>query len=379
MSEDDLPEAVEVTDELLNERLAHLGGEIAEIDEEDLSGLDRGDDPNAEPAKAKDDDDVALDESEKEPTGEKDEADEDDGEGDAKGDADETELDAESGEDDSTDESDSDDTVSDDDKEDDSEDSESAEDDVEPEGDDETGDKGIPRHRFNEVNERMKAAERRLSDIENQDKAADEAEEEVYDFDEAEGKYIEMVLDGKTDDAKALRREIRAAEKADFQLENSETTSSSIAENDRQRELSSLAVQAEEMFPVFSKKHDDFDPVMAGKVMTFYRGYELDGMSSADAFVASLADVIELYDLEERYNDVEADDKGDEKPEKKKVKVSKIKDKIEAEKQSHQAVAGEGKGSKEVGAVAPDINDMSDEEMDALPEGTLERMRGDTM
>jgi hypothetical protein len=119
---------------------------------------------------------------------------------------------------------------------------------------------------------------------------------------------------------------------------------------------------------------------MAGKVMTFYRGYELDGMSSADAFVASLADVIELYDLEERYGEVEADDKGDEEPKpKKKVKVSKIKDKIEAEKQSHQAVAGEGKGSKEVGAVAPNINDMSDEEMEALPEGTLERMRGDTM
>jgi hypothetical protein len=80
-------------------------------------------------------------------------------------------------------------------------------------------DKGqfIPRRRFDEVNQRRKAAEDKLAQIERENKATQQAQDATYDFDTKEKEYLDLVLDGKTEEAIALRKKIRAAERTEFQ------------------------------------------------------------------------------------------------------------------------------------------------------------------
>jgi hypothetical protein len=114
---------------------------------------------------------------------------------------------------------------------------------------------------------------------------------------------------------------------------------------------------------------------MLNKVLTFMRGYESsENMTRGDAFVAGLADVVELYNLMPPEEDAEADADAEPKPTGKK-KVDKKKAKLKED--AHKPVGLDGDSSADAGIVAPNIEDMTDEELDALPEKTLARMRGD--
>jgi hypothetical protein len=110
-------------------------------------------------------------------------------------------------------------------------------------------------------------------------------------------------------------------------------------------------------------------------------------MKDDDAFVAALADSIDLYNLATESGESESQsDEGqeeDEAPKKKVVTkkkgIKKVKEKIAASKRQAKSPVGEGKGSAEAGAVVPNIEQLSDEELDALPPDTLARMRGDML
>jgi hypothetical protein len=132
------------------------------------------------------------------------------------------------------------------------------------------------------------------------------------------------------------------------------------------------------MYPVFDESHEDFQPEIGDKVIVYYRGYLETGAAKTpgDAFVLALADVVEQYGLEEKYHAL-GDPEPDPKPVPKPDKVDKKKEKI-AEK-AVTPVAGEGKASDDAGVVAPDINTMTDEELDALPPKALARLRGDIL
>lgn len=66
------------------------------------------------------------------------------------------------------------------------------------------------------------------------------------------------------------------------------------------------------------------------------------------------------------------------KPEVKKGKpIKKVKEKLKVAEQQVKSPAGEGRASKDIGAVVPDVTKMTDAELDALPPETLARIRGD--
>jgi hypothetical protein len=117
---------------------------------------------------------------------------------------------------------------------------------------------------------------------------------------------------------------------------------------------------------------------MLDKVLVFMRGYESStDMSRGDCFVAGLADVVDMYDLMPSEDDAEEDPKPEPKPTGKK-KVDKKKAKVK--EQAHQPVGDEGSASADTGAASiGSIEDMSDEEFDALPEKTQARLRGDIL
>lgn len=348
--------AVEDTPERRAEQLAHLGGELDDIDEFDAAGLDDGsvlpddyDELNPAPAASLDDGDTDdKDDSGDDATPADDTTDDDDG---------------------------SDAEAVDDEAEDSDADSDSADADKADASDEAPAPKGIPKHRFDEVNERRKTAEAENDQLRAQIAAGKppEDEAEAFDFDAAEKEYLDLTLDGDVDEALAKRKEIRAAERAEWTEVTKAETRSDIDLDMENQELLGMSAEAEQMFDVFNPNHEDYNQGMLNKVLTFMRGYETE-MSRADAFVAGIADVVELYDLMPEEASDEADAPGKPAP-----KTKTAKKKAELAAKAHIPVAGEGAGSAAAGAVVPNIEDMSDDELDALPEKTLARMRGDIL
>jgi len=341
------------------EQLAYYGGEDDDIDSYDPTGEDDGSviDPNAAPAESSDDDDTQ--------SGDEDTQSEDDD-------------DAEDTADDADDSDDSDDDDSSDDGDEDAAE-EDEDDDGDVEEDEEPADKapkGIPKHRFDEVNERRKAAEEENARLKAQLEAGKppEDQDEPYDIRANEKEYMDLLLDGDTEGALAKREEIDAAKEAKWRAEAKTETKSELSDDAATTELLALSKEAEQMFDVFNPDHADYNQEMLNKVMIFMNGYEASGeVSRADAFVMGLADVVEMYDL---MPPEEGEDKGDPEPKPTgKKKVDKKKAKLK--ERAHQPAGLEGQGSADVGAAVPDIDNMTDEEIDALPEKTLARMRGD--
>lgn len=334
-------------------------------DDDDLSDLDRGDNLDPEPTDEDRGDEIEEedDESEDKSGQAEDEAEEDDVADDSEDPAD-PEEDLDSGDDSDADDGDA------------GEDDSGEVDDnvIEPE-DDKDRDPGIPRHRFNEVNNRMKEAERRLAELEAADKAGDDAAEDKFDFDAAENEYMELLLDGKTDEATAKRREIRTAEQELFKSETKQETVQDINERQELADLSSLSTQAEEAYPVFNENAKEYDPVIANKVVVYMKGYLSEGQTVSDAFVSGLADVIEQYDLDQSDSGTEPEDT---KPTEKKGKpIKKTKEMLAAAKKGAPSPAGHGEGSAARGVAVPSIEDMSDSDLDKLTPEQMSKIRGD--
>lgn len=348
--------ATDIPDEKarMEEQLEYYGGDKDELDDEEFDAVDRGD--SIEVPEVEDEEEEAEQASDDE--GE--ESDEvDDGEPDADADAE-------------AEEAVDDDEASDGEEGDDGDVAESDDGDDRPE--DKSGrDQRIPLSRFNEVNERMKAAEQRLAELERQEQVVEEVAEGVYDFNAAEEEYTELLLDGDTKGAATKRAEIRAAEREEFLKEAQGTTQETIAQDAMMSELNSLTHQAAEMYPLFDENSAEFDVDATQKVLTFMRGYIASDMTPTDAFVAALADGIDLFDLNTRYS------KEKPEPKPKKTTVKKTKEKLDVATKQHKSPAGEGLASAGAGAVVPDIDKLSDAEIDALPAETLARLRGDIL
>ncbi len=253
---------------------------------------------------------------------------------------------------------------------------------------------GIPKSRFDQVNERRRIAEEELARRDAAVVAAKDAEDNKYDFDKAEDEYIEFMLDGKKEEAKAKRTEIRTAEKAEWKSEAITESTTTVAEQQSIADVADLTDQAQDLYPVFDQTHADFNPEITAKTLAFYQGYRVtkpEGVKNdSDAMVMAIADTIQLYDLDTIYHPEEG--KGEQTEEEKAAAEKAAKDAEEtkkldpkkdiekklkdAEQQGTPVIKG-GEGSQERGAAVPNIDDMSDEEFDALPAATLARMRGD--
>ena len=343
--------AVEHTPEREAEQWAHLGGEKDDIDDFDATDLDDGSvlpedyDETAAPAESPSD-----------------EATEDEEPSDEVSDDDEPAVEAEESDNEVAEEEEADEA--------------DAGEDSEGEDEDAPAQRGIPKWRFDEINEEKKALREEVAALKAQaaaGKPPTEDEPEPYDIRANTKEYMDLLLDGDVDGALAKMEEIDAAKEAKWKSETQTATVTDLNTNAEASELLALSQEAESMFGQFNPDHADYNQGMLNKVMTFMRGYESSGeMSRSDAFVAGLADVVEMYDLM-------PEEAGDENPEPKPKPKPKTVDKTAVRKQAHTPVAGEGSGSADAGAVAPSIDDMTDEELDALPEKTLARMRGDIL
>lgn len=328
--------------------LVFAGADPKEDETQEADAVDRGDDLDAAAAAVDDDSDEEL-------AAEQATADEDEGEPeqeaaeDEASDEAETTLEAESGE-----------------EEDEGADSDDA--------DDEKVSNYVSKDRFNQVNERLKLAEQQLKEREEREKAAAEKEEPLpeYDFDAKEQEYAEAITDGEFEKAKAIRKEIRAAEKAEYEAAVNKVQSESTARVNDQIAFNAKVNELSAEYDAFRPGSDTYDQVLVDEVIVRQQMFLDRGNSPADALEKAAREVALLYDVPSNYEEEAA---ADPEPEAKKPEPKKpdIKKKVAQSKKQPPKLEQGGQGGEEEKLPTS----MSDKEFEALPESTKARLRGD--
>ena len=118
-----------------------------------------------------------------------------------------------------------------------------------------------------------------------------------------------MVLDGETEKAVALRREIRKAERATLEYEMRQEMSQTVNQDRQMTALQQAANAMEDAYPVFNRDSDDYNEDMTNEVVELrdafiMKGYEaVDALSKA-ALIINARVRLDPEDLESTVRDV---------------------------------------------------------------------------
>ena len=234
----------------------------------------------------------------------------------------------------------------------------------------------VPKARLDEVLAKQKALQKQLDEINAANEKAEEAPES-YDFDAKEVEYQNMVLDGETDKAVALRREIRKAEREQLEYEMRQEMSQTVNQDRQMTALQQAANAMEDAYPVFDRNSDDFNEDMTNEVVELRDAFMMKGYEAVDALSKAVKYVVKDHDLDQAQESAPSlagkAQKSDELA-KKRAQVSK---KLKAAEAQPPELPGES--SSNHGEKGLDLSTMTEEEFAALPEATLKRLRGDIL
>ena len=228
----------------------------------------------------------------------------------------------------------------------------------------------IPKHRFDEVNERRKAAEARLAKIE-KDKTANGGEPEIdFDFNAKEDEYMDAVLDGDKDKAKNVRQEIRNAEKQLYQQQMEQTSVSTREQTKAELDLNTTIQNLQTEYPVFDGQSEQYDSNLTEEALDLFEGFKGRGYDPTTAMNRAVRYVVRANGLEE--TSAAPADPEPAQPE-----------------SQHKATPEQGRGKTKRAAKQPpeptghtvseqpDIMNMSEEDFDKLSDQELRKLRGD--
>lgn len=238
--------------------------------------------------------------------------------------------------------------------------------------------KMVPKSRLDEVLAKQKALQKQLDDMKAAQTPSEEAPEE-YDFASKEVEYQNFLLDGEAEKAAALRSEMRKAERAQIEYEMTEKMNQTVNQNQQQGALQQAANELEANFPVFDANSDQYDEAMTQEVIELRDAFIIKGENAVAALSKAAKFVISEYslvDTTETASALTADTappaKSDDEVAKKRAQVAR---KLKAAESQPPELPGESSATR--GESSFDINALSEEEFDALPEATLKRLRGD--
>ena len=228
--------------------------------------------------------------------------------------------------------------------------------------------KMIPKSRLDEVLAQNKALKKRIEQSEKVQKEIEETPE-AYDFDTKETDYMNAVLDGDQDKAKSIRREIRQAERSQIESELTRDIEQKVTRSSTETAIQDAANAIEEAFPIFDSNSPDFNEALTSEVNKYMTGFIQSGQNPVEALEEATTYVLQKNEMLESTTPVlgNAD-----KTSKKKAQISK---KLKAAESQPPDLPGESSANK--GEQPYDLNNMTEEEFDALPEATLKRIRGD--
>ena len=237
----------------------------------------------------------------------------------------------------------------------------------------------VPKSRLDEVLAKQKALEKQLDDLRAQKQEPGEAPE-AYDFDAKEVEYQNLVLDGEAQKAAALRKEIRAAERAQLEYEIGSKIGESVSQSQQATALQQAASELEDNFPVFNRNSDQYNEEYTQEVIDLRDAFIVKGENPVAALTKAAKFVLREYDLVDMGTAADAPAlSGESAPRvdevaKKRAEVSR---KLKAAESQPPEMPGESSSAR--GEKPLDILSMTEDEFNALPEATLKRLRGDLL
>ena len=237
----------------------------------------------------------------------------------------------------------------------------------------------VPKSRLDEVLAKQRKLQEQLDTLtaEKETPSAEPAPE-PYDFDAKELEYQEHVLNGESDKAVVLRKEIRAAEKTQLEYEIGQKFNQ---HTEQSKEMDALQIAADTMeakYPVFDKDSESFNEEYTQEVIGLRDAFMAQGKTPVESLEKAVDYVVKT-------NNVDSSEEGsalttstkNTKPHvdqvaKKRKEVSK---KLKAAETQPPDMPGESSSAH--GEKVVDITSMTEEEFNALPDATLKRLRGD--
>lgn len=254
---------------------------------------------------------------------------------------------------------------------------EQAEEEPEIEPEDEPKKPMVPKSRLDEVLAKQKALQKQLDDLMAAKEQVENAPDQ-YDFAEKEIEYQNLVLDGESQKAAALRAEIRQAERAQLEYELSQKMEQKVTQNQQMTALQQAASDLEANFPVFDRTSPDYSEEYTQEVIDLRDAFIVKGDNAVAALSKAAKFVIKEYGLDSSGEAPSLANKAAPKQAdevaKKRAEVSR---KLKAAASQPPELPGESSASR--GERAADLSNMTEDEFNALPEATLKRLRGDIL
>jgi len=232
----------------------------------------------------------------------------------------------------------------------------------------------VPKARLDEVLAKQKALQKQLDEVNAANVKAEDAPEE-YDFDAKEVEYQNMVLDGESAKAVALRREIRKAERATLEYEMRQEMSQTVNQDRQMTALQQAATAMEEAYPVFSRDAAEFNEDYTNEVVELRDMFMMKGYEAVDALSKAVNYVVKDHDLGESGQLAPSLAGKAQKTDELSKKRAQINKKLKAAEAQPPELPGESSSTH--GEKTLDLSSMTEDEFAALPEATLKRLRGD--
>lgn len=233
----------------------------------------------------------------------------------------------------------------------------------------------VPKTRLDAVLKKSRELEARLKAVEakGEDKDDGDSDPEAYDFDAKEREYQDLVLDGEADKAAQLRSEIRSEERKQYLAEAQKFATENSSRSREQDALLDAARMFEEAVPQLDAKSDQYDENLTKEVIQLRDDFIASGRYTA-VEALNKAVPLALYTAGIQLEDEAAEAK----PAAKKTSIRKKKavaDKVKAAAAQPADLEGEGEATRDKKEI--NLDELTDEEFDALPARTLARLRGD--
>lgn len=238
----------------------------------------------------------------------------------------------------------------------------------------------IPKDRLDKELAKRRQLENRLKELEDQAKTTQTpAPHAEFDFDDAETKYMNAVLDGETEKAKKIRAEIRQMERAQLQAEMQQSMQETSQRTQAQIRLDSAVQEVVSQYPQLDVNGEAPDQSLIDETNELMSGFLNAGYDPVDALKKAVgyttASLGVNMDVTEKavIPDSKTRDLSAEKSAKRLQEGAEKREK--ATTQQPPKLSGESQRSRDDSVV--DIFKMSDKDWNNLSDEQLRKLRGD--
>lgn len=247
--------------------------------------------------------------------------------------------------------------------------------------------KGIPKERFDEAvgkeREAREAAERRANELERKLNATAQQQVQTQQIEaletQLEGletKYSELMLDGDTAAATAIRKEIRQLDRAIARAESETVATQRTSQALEAQRVDTAIARLEADHAPLNPDSDSYDPDLVELVLSKQRTLiQSEGLAPSAALTAAASAVMARFG---KQPDPVVETKGLGAQQVADRKQAQIKKNLETAAKQPANMRDAGLDSDKGGVDGlPDVSNMSQEEFAALPKSTLAKLRGD--